>query len=159
MWCDVMCVCVCVCVRARARPTLQAKNNAFYFPCWQSFKLENESQFPTDFALNKIRDLNLQCQDCFSMCIAGKQDCSKTHFPLTLRNSHQYFQKNYCLLWQWCTERQIQKKKSSINPCISPIIIIPKIGFALGHGSVLSKTQICKISISSSTCYMVGKAA
>jgi hypothetical protein len=38
----------------------------FYFPRWQSFKLENESLFPTDFALNKIRDLNLQCQDCSS---------------------------------------------------------------------------------------------
>lgn len=38
----------------------------FYFPSCRNFKLENESPFTTDFALNIIHDLKLQCQDCFS---------------------------------------------------------------------------------------------
>jgi len=38
----------------------------FYFPRRRNFKLENESLFLTDFVLNKICDVNLQCQECFS---------------------------------------------------------------------------------------------
>jgi len=66
-----------------------AKNNPFYFPSWRSFKLKNESPFPTEFAPNKIRDLNLQCQDCFSDLHVCSTEIGLLQNPFPFNNEEQ----------------------------------------------------------------------